>query len=170
MTQKKTTRRDISSKQEKVTDMNLLFVVRHGDYDRDRNLSSLGADSIHELSNQLRNFINGEKILILSSPAPRAFQSAKIISEKLGVPVEEHEILWSDSDHLPDLDGLLEIIKERKTEAEVIILVTHFEYVEIFPGYFARNELGIDNVCPPVPSKGEACLIDCTNKRLQLIY
>lgn len=170
MAQKKTAKESGSLKQEEqVTDIKFLFVVRHGDYDRDRNLSSFGADQIMELSDQLKGFINGGKVLLLSSPAPRASQSAQIISEKLCVPVEEHEILWSDNDHCEDFDGLLQIVTKRRAEAEIMILVTHLEYAEGFPDYFASKELGLKNNEAPIPSKGEACLIDCVNKRSQLV-
>ena len=169
MAQKKTTRKGSSLKQGKVADMKLLVVVRHGAYDDDLNLNHRGKDQIQGLSEKLKDFVNGNKILLLSSPAPRASQSAQIISEKLGVPVEEHAILWSDSDHWENFDGLLKIVKKRKSEAEVIILVTHLEYVEGFPNHFARNELDMDTDYPPVPSKGEACLVDCINKSFQLI-
>ncbi|MGW8185544.1 MAG: histidine phosphatase family protein [Candidatus Moraniibacteriota bacterium] len=169
MAQKKTTRKSSSLKQGKVADMRFLIVVRHGAYDDDFNLNHRGKDQIQRLSEKLKDFVNGNKILLLSSPAPRASQSAKIISEKLNVPFEEHEILWSDNDHWEDYDGLLKIVKKRRSKAEIIILVTHLEYVEGFPDHFARNELAMDIDYPPIPSKGEACLVDCINKCFQLI-
>lgn len=169
MVQKKTARDSSSFKQGKFVDMKFLIVVRHGEYDEDYNLDHDGRCQIQGLSEKLKEFVNGNETLLLSSPAPRAIQSAQIISEILGMPAEEHDILWSDNDHFRDFDGLRMILRERKSEAEVIIIVTHLEYVEGFPLYFAVNELGMAVRRAPIPLKGEACLLDCSTESFHLI-
>lgn len=148
--------------------LKLLVVVRHGHYDDDYKLSQYGRERVRRLAEKLKSKINSNSILLLSSVAKRASQSADVISKVLGVPFEEHEILWAENRHPEDIPGLLQFIKARKNEAEVMILVTHLEYACSFPFHFAHSELGMDTL-PPSPEKGEAFLINCLDRSFELL-
>lgn len=151
--------------------MRLLIVVRHGNYDDEYNLSPKGREQMQKLAESLQSLTNGNKVLLLSSTAKRASQSAEVISQMLSVSFEEHEILWSENCHPENKPSLLEFVRARKQEAEIVILITHLEYADSFPAYFAREELKINlgNTWPPEPEKGQACLIDCISKSFQLL-
>ncbi|KKT26439.1 MAG: Protein containing Phosphoglycerate mutase // Nucleotidyltransferase [Parcubacteria group bacterium GW2011_GWA2_43_9b] len=152
--------------------MNFLVIVHHGDYDEQHQITKKGRSNILGWVQQLRDLIDGNRALLLSSTAKRASQSAQVIAESLGVPFEEHEILWADYMHSEDTKGLMALIDKRKDEAEIIILVTHLAYVDRFPLRFARDVLAIpvpDAGHAPIPLSGEAVAIDCLKKRfLQL--
>ena len=91
--------------------------------------------------------------------------SAAILGKAFGVPFEEHEVLWSENRHPEDLPKTLELVRSKKETVDVLILVTHLEYVNRFPTYFAKEELGSyfphDSI-----NKGEACDIECEAKTI----
>lgn len=147
--------------------MKKLFVVRHGTYGRDDRLNDLGQEEIQALGEKLEKFTEGETVLILSSTADRARQSAEILAKLLDVEsFEQHEVLWSEASHPQDFPGALSLIRKYKDTADIIILVTHLEYAEGFSGYFGREELGVRlGYCPNV-KKGEAVIIDCVAQTL----
>lgn len=145
--------------------MKQLIVVRHGQYGHDDRLNDHGRVQISMLAEKLKPLMNGATVLILTSITDRARESAEILGSSFGVGFEEHEILWSDKLHPKDLPGTLELVRSRKDEADVLVLVTHYEYVEEFPAYFAREELGI-SLDSWLIEKGEAWVLDCLQKTL----
>lgn len=157
---------------EELKQLRFLVVARHGDYGGDDNLSQRGAEQMRNLAEKMLSIVDGSKIILLSSTARRASQSAEVISQVLKVPFEEHEVLWSENCHPENEAELLELVRARKPENQAMILVTHLEYAEYFPTYFARHELGmkLEGGCwPPIPKKGQACLIDCFGKSFKLL-
>ena len=140
--------------------MKKIIIIRHGKHGPDDHLSKQGIDEIKYLAYDLKEVIAGASALIFTSPAVRAEESADIISEILNVNYEKHEILLSGKMHATDRLGLLKLINERQEEAEVIVLVTHLEYAESFPGYFGRNFLKTYLPTGKL-KKGEALVIDC---------
>lgn len=145
--------------------MKHLIIVRHGQYGPGQQLNDRGRAQIEALADRLKSFMNGVKVMILTSTADRARESAEILGSAFGVGFEEHEILWSESSYPEDLPGTLKLVRSRKDNADVLVLVTHYEYVEKFPSYFARNELGTP-MSSGLIEKGEAWVIDCFQKTL----
>jgi hypothetical protein len=151
--------------------MKYLILVRHGSYDKyDGRISSFGKECISNLTrNKLKGVVDSnEKTIIISSTAPRALDSAEIISDVLNIEFEENTILWSDAEHRKNFDNVLEMVRSYKEETDVLILVTHLEYVESFPCFFGRFELGVELDSDEI-GKGEAWAIDCKNKTLTLL-
>lgn len=141
--------------------MKKLIVVRHGDCDRrDDQLNDLGRDQISRLAGKLKPIIDGGTVLILSSTAARARESAEILAKSFGVTFEEHQILLSGGGRREDLLGALALVRARMDLADVLILVTHMEYADRFPEYFAKEVLGVSISFPEV-ERGEAVVIDC---------
>ena len=108
---------------------------------------------------------------MLSSSARRAKESAEILSAKLNLTFELVDLLWSGPDDKvdggdPDFRAVLDLISKHPNQAEVVVLITHFEYVENFPRFLGRNHLG--GVCLPIREipKGTAWLIDCEQKTM----
>lgn len=145
--------------------MKLLAVVRHGDYNGPR-LSDYGRNQMKALGEKLQTRINGSPILLLTSIAGRAKESAEVLGSVLGVGFEEHEILWSENSHRENFPGALELVRSRKDEVDVLILVTHYEYVEGFPTYFASREMGAE-LYSNLIGKGEAWILDIQQKTLE---
>jgi len=145
--------------------MKKLVVARHGQYGHDDRLNETGRDQVAGLAKKLEAHINSDSVLLLTSPVDRARESAEIIGSYFGVGLEEHEVLWSENDHPEDFPRALELVKSRQGDVDIIILMTHFEYVEHFPAYFAKKELEVELRCRLI-EKGEAWVVDCEQKSL----
>ncbi|MDD5357371.1 MAG: histidine phosphatase family protein [Candidatus Pacebacteria bacterium] len=150
--------------------MKILAVVRHGEYEKrdgDYRLSDYGKRQIAALAGQIKTSLvnGGGKPRMLSSTAPRALDSARVMSEVLGVPFEEHPVLWSGGGGggYPDCKAVMELIKQDESP-DVVILVTHLEYIERFPGHFATS-IGAKFDGDEIP-KGHAWIIDVEKKSI----
>ena len=146
--------------------MNLktLIIARHGDYDRSGNLSEYGKANMLKLGKKLFPLFEGVETVILTSPAPRASQSAKILGDLENIVPIVHSILWADDLHPRDLGAALHLIK--KQTAETLIIVTHLEYANEIPPEFAEKVLKTS--ARPfwhIIEKGEAVVIDCKKKK-----
>lgn len=151
--------------------MNKLIIARHGSYDtRNLRLNELGRKQILALSEKLENHVNGEPVIILSSTADRAIESAEILSEELGIEMESHDILWSDLYRDEDYEGTYSLIKEKGDGVGVMIIVTHLEYTQALPRFFSRKEFGEDGdnslYGRNFLDKGQACVIDCKKREM----
>lgn len=147
--------------------MQRLIIVRHGDYGG-RSLTAFGREDIAKLGERLKSTINGGRILILTSTAIRARESAEILSQILGVEIEENEILGSE-DYMEDMEATLGLVRSKKEAADVLILVTHMEFVEEFPSLFGKEELGVDYFPYRAIGKSEAWDINCEQKTITLV-
>ena len=98
-----------------------VYFFRHGEADwphwdrpdEERPLNKKGAKETQRMAKLLRK--NGTKVdLILSSPLPRALQTAQIVAEELGTPLMEENDL-SQGATPKELRGLLEHYGEKST-------------------------------------------------------
>jgi phosphohistidine phosphatase SixA len=131
--------------------MKNLFIVRHGKYDH-KGLTDLGIKNTDLLGGQLKSRIGGRSIYFISSPVVRAYQSAKILAECLGVSeIEEVPYLCPDfrkdgnyynEFHSGALDKMMKIVDEREEKADNLIMVTHHEVCKDFTPYFAKERFG----------------------------
>jgi phosphohistidine phosphatase SixA len=144
--------------------MKKLIVVRHGEYLNGR-LSGHGQIQIEKLAEKLKALVVGESMLIFSSNAERARESAEIIGKAFDAQIEVCEELYSDEDHPVNLPWALELVKSNMGKADVIVLVTHFEYVGEFPSYYVEKELGMKAHSWEI-EKGGAWFVDCAAKEL----
>ncbi len=125
--------------------MKKIILVRHAAYSGsgpDPILSEIGKEQAAWLANALLEKIEESKhITIWSSTAKRAVGTTQIIKDcfpdaELGYIPK----LWSDNDHPHDYAWLKNKLEE--FEGEVLIVVTHLEYVQIFPrllGFTGNN-------------------------------
>lgn len=148
--------------------MKKLIVARHGYFSPCGKLDDFGIDQMTKMAEKLRPYLIGCTSLILSSTAPRALHSANILSFELNINFERHEVLWSDSEHEEDFPKALDLVRSKKNH-DVVILVTHLEYGEGFPAYFANKELGGHEVCCEGIRKGQAWVLDCETFGLELL-
>ncbi len=157
--------------------MRHLFVVRHGYYidgEHERLLSRFGIQQITSLSELIRAK-GSPDFHVVSSPEGAAFQSAKIIAEKLGVSdIEKSPELTSGCYNIEgeNINGnperVQKLVDERKGRASSLILVSHFEVGENFPSHFLRTTLKVNDWLP-VLGKGEAVHFDLEQKTYDVL-
>lgn len=146
--------------------MDRLAIVRHGDYLDNGRLSALGRTQIHKIGQKLEDLVNEEeKVLVLSSTAPRALDSVKIIADILEVPVEEHEVLWADDDHRSNFDAVHQLVQSIRRKTNFGVLVTHLEYTEFLPSFLGKRDFGVSLLSLPL-EKGGAIILDYRSKKL----
>lgn len=143
--------------------MKRLILIRHG-VDYRSNLTYLGRMQMNSMAEKLQPTLNGSRVGLLASTTIRTRESAGIIGRIIGVEPQVHEVLRSENMHPEDLPKALELVRSKKDNFDVLILVTHLEYVERFPCYFAQEELGGAVFPQQEVAKGEAWDIDCEQK------
>lgn len=113
--------------------MNLCLLVRHGDYNS-AGLSEKGRSEIANTAQRIAPHVRDKSIVALSSPAPRASQSADILREQLGLnAIQTFDVLWADSSHRIQPDAAHACITRAGQDTEVVLVVTHLELVELLP-------------------------------------
>ena len=147
--------------------MQRLILVRHGEHYH-TSLNNRGRAHIARLGEALKPTINGGRILILTSTATRARESAEILGQILGVEIGQNEIL-GDGNYSEDMKEELDLICSNKESADVLILVTHLEQVTALPWIFGKEELRVNDFPCKMINKGEAWDIDCEQKTITLI-
>lgn len=149
--------------------MKKLIVFRHGAYDeKTGRLDEDGREWLVRVAERVKPHLEG-RVRILSSTAPRAVDSAEVLAAQLGLEgVEQHLVLWSDNEHRMNLPGVGTLVFQCSFDVEVLILVTHLEYAESFPTYFAEEMLHSD-IEPYQVSYGCARVIDC-EERTEIAY
>jgi len=112
-----------------------LFLVRHADYGggSDPHLSDEGKRQSFQLSQKITSLLEeGEGVTIWTSVANRAHQTAQIIKQEMQLAeLFVFGKLWSDNSHRHDFDWLKYQINQ--FEGDVLIIVSHLEYVRQFP-------------------------------------
>ncbi len=139
--------------------MKKLIVIRHGDYNDAHRLSELGKKQMTQIGEKIMTRLNGHSMLMLSSTAPRAIDSANAVGKVLQINHEEHEILWDDNSHWGSLADSIKLIDSKKGLADVVVVVTHLEFTEEIPDHFANEVLNTSSFIHTV-GKGEAWEID----------
>jgi phosphohistidine phosphatase SixA len=148
----------------------MLILVRHGPYKSggtylNEDLSEIGRLQIVDLATKLSDHVSGKRVTIVHSPSLRTTQTAEILSRQFRAPMEPHGFLWSGmGGEGQDFAKAHALIRTLMTSNDVVIVVTHYEYVEGFPSYFGFEELGVSNFPTHVIDKGHAWVIDCDAK------
>lgn len=144
------------------------IVIRHGNYDyATMDLDAIGERQIKKLLPTIKEHIAGmEGILLLSSNAPRAESSMKIISGELNLPYEVSEYLCSDNKHSQDNKRALNFVlnEVNKNEAEAVIILTHLEYANELPIVMIYH-LGEHISVHDDLNKGEMVVVDLSDEK-----
>ena len=145
-----------------------VIIIRHGVYDSSTaRLNTIGIRQMEELVPKIQEHLVGEEnILLVSSPAPRAEDSVKVLAEKLNLSYQTHEYFWSDKHHSQNNDRALECLKNMAEEkkASVAVLVTHLEYAEDLPLHIGKDA-GKQFVRPREIDKSEMVFLDMENEQ-----
>ena len=152
-----------------------LILVRHGvdEGGRDDHLTETGRRQITDIAKKLVQHVNGSSILMLASTALRAIDSAEILSKMLEISFEPQDLLWSGGGgkvypDISDFEKLMEIVSNHPSSADVVVFVTHYEYVDEFPEWFGRKHLNASLRGRVIP-RGTAFLIDCEQKQMTYV-
>ncbi|MFZ2205364.1 MAG: hypothetical protein WAV23_02125 [Minisyncoccia bacterium] len=110
-----------------------IIIIRHGEYTMGQCLTEKGKKQTNDLIPELvKSLMNEKKVLLLSSSAPHAEESAKMLSDALNIPCEVHPEFWSNISykHKQDNPKALALIKKRakEKEANIVVLVTNLDY------------------------------------------
>ncbi len=149
--------------------MKNFIVARHGSYDESLNLSPSGESQMKRLAQALKQVLDEGSILLLSSSAPRAIQSSQVLSDEIGVAFENFDELWSDNMHRENTTRAMELILDKSSGFDHVIIMTHLEYSESLPFVFAEKELGMSELYLCSVPKGEAWHINCSKKTCKCI-
>jgi broad specificity phosphatase PhoE len=115
-----------------------LYLLRHAAHIEDSvtnpSLSGYGREQSVHLGQKIVSDLAGDEVIVWSSPAARAIQTAEIIKKQLCSACEKMvavEKLWHDAHHRADL-GWLKIELEN-FKGKNLIIVSHMLYVQHFP-------------------------------------
>lgn len=158
--------------------MKHLFVARHGNYGYDNRLDNVGREQMTDLSRSIKGVLGDNSAYIVSSTAPRALDSAEVLTSQLGLEgFEELLYLWEGGDApkdayewVRDRDKLLEVVDERTEKADGLIVVTHFGVVRDLPHLFWNRRLEKKGEGPNrSPEKGQAAHFDLEAQTYQIL-
>lgn len=150
--------------------MKYLIILRHGEYNAQTlNLNQNGKKQIVEILKKIEALIDGYSTIMLTSSAPYAEHTARIISGSLEVPSYSHTILWSDEDHPADCNKVYELQKSFQQKPLVVILVTHLEFTDEYPKYFASVEGWNKDPGYGGLEEGQAWVLDCVLQKKYLL-
>lgn len=121
-----------------------------------------------ELSDLLAQEVGEDSCLIISSTAPRAKQSAAVIAEKLCQSFEQTDDLWTCERFSYRPTKIMDLVQQKESSADCLILVSHLELVKDFPNHFANSYLKTRLFGREIP-KGTAFVIDCHNRNMRLV-
>tara|TARA_Y100000034_G_scaffold131587_1_gene192652 strand:- start:1520 stop:2035 length:516 start_codon:yes stop_codon:yes gene_type:complete len=130
-------------------DSGALVVARHGE-NMGNGLSQKGYMQMKKLSGAISaNYPSKvNNFSIISSPAERSNQSARVLCSKLRCgKVKLLEELWDDFDkplgsRAGDLMGIYDEVENALDDDDVVVLVTHINLTKSFPRYVARSLTG----------------------------
>ncbi len=139
--------------------MKRLIVARHGMYRPDGTLNATGQEEMLQLAARLPQYIVGT-VVVLTSSAPRAVNSAAFLAEQLGhTNIVKCEKLWSDILHPVDLAAAHAQIMAMQNY-DTVLVVTHLEYASEYPDYFGWREFKVP-IASSTLGRGQAVVIDC---------
>ena len=123
--------------------MKRFIVVRHGECDSSGTPTTEGRNKIHELVDRMRLRLKDMTRLVVSSPAPCAKESARLLLQEMGrdYNIPTYTELLCDDQHDLDLQGAVKLI-HRLRSINVLILVTTVEYAGNLPMFYAHTEFG----------------------------
>lgn len=127
------------------TQMNTIMILRHGHFiSGTEDLSSEGVKQVKSLLVKIQEYLEKSKTVILSSDAPRAVQSASLLSKYLKIPIGFSRCLWADDRHKENTELAVDTIIQYATQqsADVVIVVTHFEYTGSLPNLISQKITG----------------------------
>ncbi len=143
--------------------MNKLIFVRYGEH-TDGHLNEAGVKAMILVGEKLKPFLQDKNVCIICAQISRAIESAKIISENLGIPVAQLFVeLYATEDVPINLEKAMEVIDFAGKECDTVIAIVSREYIETLPNYILQS-LGIQKTEETHLERGEALILDYDKK------
>jgi phosphohistidine phosphatase len=126
--------------------MRTLIIARHGKaekaefgtFDFKRKLMERGKEDVQRVSEALLKIITPEHII--SSPAERAFQTAKIFAKNCGIAKNDLEL--ADSIYEASMASLLKVINEIDPQYKCVLIAGHNPAFEFAIEYLSNTHIG----------------------------
>lgn len=144
--------------------MKTIVIVRHGNNTENGHLSSQGEVQIKYLAGLLRKTIK-TKSIILTSTAPRAMESSKILGSSLKTIIEPYEFLYRGV----ELEKVTNLIKSKTEKVDHIIIVTHSQYIGLFCNHIGKAFFKVNFPEQETLNNGQALVINCKTKKIKLV-
>jgi len=92
---------------------------------------------------------------MISSPAPNAVQDAKLIASILGIEFEEENFLWTGIGGIMqgEADTSAASFRINLSDADMVILIAHQEFVQKLPIHIARMAFGLSGNFPSLSGR-----------------
>jgi phosphohistidine phosphatase SixA len=125
--------------------MKHLFIIRHGEPGVNGNLTQTGMNQINRIVRDMKSIVgeNNGTHYLLSSPAPKAEQSAQIIADGFGLKEfdRNYDIWTSRGNNLSqeELEAVDDMIIPYKDNHDILTIVSHYELVGSYPEYIAKK-------------------------------
>ncbi len=145
--------------------MKTLIVLRHGHY-TGTELTKMGREQVQSAIERLLPFVNGKSVRMFASPSKRTEQSAEIVGQRLGIPFQLDEAIRDRYDDMTRDVGAL--LAREQDSAEVLILVTHQDYLQNLAGLFIEGYFHTNDIDRSIPFAGIA-VIDVDQKSVQFL-
>jgi phosphohistidine phosphatase SixA len=137
-----------------------VVAVRHGE-DGGKHLSEKGKEQVTKLVDKLSTLITGQQhVLVLSSHATRAEESAQIIEAKFGVKHLVSETFYLDYHHHGEEQ--MKAILAMADGADTVIVVTHYEAPSGIANAFMKSRFN-KSVAAKICGKGNGFMISLEN-------
>lgn len=140
--------------------MRYLITARHGHDIDGRNLSKTGKVQIGRLTESLKEFTTGKRVILFSSKSFPAMFSTEAIGTALSLVFGLCPALYDDGVNPPNLDGILLFVDKFTRDADVIILITHAPHAKLFPQHFGRERMNGAKLGVRELDNGQAIVID----------
>lgn len=157
--------------------MEHLFVARQG-CGVNSGLDVKGHKQMRDLGTAIKEILSGGSAYLISSTAPTAMHSSRVLADQLAISQEEVEYIPSlfggtdapEAGYFGNLnEGLMDIVNERRGKAHGLIIVSGMDVANFFPGYFLRKELGIAECHVDNLGNGHAVHFDLEAKTYRLL-
>lgn len=123
-----------------------LFLIRHAeslDKKNNASLTEAGIEQCHRISAKIKELLESPDIEIAHSTHKNATETAKLIQNTLQIKKSwSSEELITDIKYHADYDNLHKIITTCKSE--VLIIISHLEYVWFYPEYLGHKTVNAD--------------------------
>jgi phosphohistidine phosphatase len=122
--------------------------VNFGENDLKRNLTERGNTNVLKVSEELSKIITPQ--LIVSSPANRAYQTAKLFAKTFRI--DKKEIALNEAIYEASMSDLLKVINQLDNTFDCILMTGHNPAFEYAVDYFTGIQIG------DLPTSGTAIL------------
>ena len=144
--------------------MKKLILVRYGQYENGH-LTPEGTKVMTHSGERLKLFVEENKVAVVASSTPRAFESGKIVADILGTELLVNDSLYAaeEDGKFPDNMQAKEFVESFEDTVEVLIAIASREYIETLPAYI------LEQPTETHLERGECLVVDYENKSISYL-